>query len=95
MRTWRGVLILLVIVYVAGFATAVYCLAPPASTSREDLAASQARLDSTPTDRVVKAVGIALRKARAAGEDLVDRTTALIQSRENRSPPKVSTADGH
>jgi len=95
MRTWRGGLTLLVIAYVAGFATAVYCLAPPASTSREDLAASQARLDSAPTDRVVKAVGIALHKARTAAEDLVDRTTALIQSRESRAPPKVSTSDRH
>lgn len=93
MRTWRARLVLLVAIYLAGFVSAVYCLAPPAGTPREHLAISQAYLDSTAPDRVVDALALALDKAKAAGRDLVDRITVLIQSRERRPPSKAVESD--
>ncbi|MBP8305008.1 MAG: hypothetical protein KBE04_12870 [Phycisphaerae bacterium] len=93
MRTWRARLVLLVAVYMAGFVSAVYCLAPPAGTPREHLAIHQACLESTAPDRVAQALAFALDKARLAGRDLVDRITVLIQSRGSRSQPPAVPSD--
>jgi hypothetical protein len=92
MLGWRAKLILLGIVYLSGFATAVYCLAPPANVPREALAANQANLASSPSDRVIKAAGVVLHKARVIGEDLVDRVTVLIQARTR--PPSTPDQAG-
>jgi hypothetical protein len=85
MLGWRAKLLLLGIVYLCGFATAVYCLAPPANVSRETLAARQANLASAPSERVLEGLGVVLHKVRVLGEDLVDRVTVLIQARNHPS----------
>ena len=93
MRTWRARLVLLVAVYMAGFVSAVYCLAPPAGTPRQHLAMRQACLESTAQDRVVQALAVALDKAKEAGRDLVDRITVLIQSRGSGPQPPAVPSD--
>jgi hypothetical protein len=93
MLGWRGKLVLLVIFYLSGFATAVYCLAPPANIPREALVARQSSLGSTASDRVLQALGVALHKAREVGRDLVDRVSVLIQYRYDQQPPNARSAD--
>jgi hypothetical protein len=94
MLGWRAKLLLLGIIYLSGFATAVYCLAPPANVSRETLAARQASLTSTPSDRLLQAAGVVLHKAAVIGADLVDRATVLIQARTVQAPnPDPSPPD--
>ena len=93
MLGWRGKLVFLLIVYLSGFATAVYCLAPPANIPREALVARQSTLGSTASDRVFQVIGLALRKAKDVGRDLVDRASVLIQCRCDQKPPSDSSAD--
>jgi hypothetical protein len=85
MLGWKPKLLLLGIVYLSGFATAVYCLAPPADMSREALAARQASLASPPSERVLEGLGVVFNKAKEIGADLVDRVTVLIQARNRPS----------
>jgi hypothetical protein len=94
MLSWRGKLLLLGTVYLGGFVTAVYCLAPPSGVSREVLAARQASLTTTPSERVLGAIRVVVRKAREAGQDLVDRATVLIECRTRPEPsPNAAPSD--
>lgn len=91
MLSWRGKFLLLAIVYLSGFATAVYCLAPPANIPRETLAASQSNLGSTASDRLIQTLGVALQKAKELGKDLVDRASVLVQYRYSQKPSTVES----
>jgi|GEM_PF-361961 len=93
MLGWRGKLVFLLIVYLSGFATAVYCLAPPANVPREALVARQCSLGSTASDRVLQGIGVAFHKAKEIGRDLVDRVSVLIQYRYDQQPPNARPAD--
>ena len=86
MLSWRGKLLLLLIVYLGGFATAIYCLAPPANTPREALAADQSNPGTKASDRLLQAINLALHRGKNIGLDLVDRAYVLVQHRYPMPP---------
>jgi hypothetical protein len=79
---WRSRFVFLLIVYFAGFATAVYCLAPaPESTS---ISASQKKnlLGATfRSDQFAKSVNTGIYKCIDLGKDAATRAAELIQEK--------------
>ena len=83
----------MLIVYLSGFGTAIYCLAPPANITREAMAASQASFASTASDRLLQASRIVLHKGKEVGQDLVDRASVLIQYKYAQKPANDESED--
>ncbi len=91
MRGWRIKLIFLLIVYFAGFATAIYTLAP----APENSAASRAEkgfLDSVlKTDDFAKSFNNGMHKCIAAGKDAATRMAKFLKQKINETQ---AVADG-
>jgi hypothetical protein len=81
---WRSKFILLLVVYFAGFATAIYALAPGASdeaTAAGEKSFPQSLLKS---DQFAQSFNIEMRKCLGAGKEAAQRAGAYIRNRMDK-----------
>lgn len=81
MRGWRSRLILTLIVYFAGFATAIYTLAPPPegeTTWSSDDSAPGSKFDSR---EFVESFNSGMHKCLAFGKEAAQRTAKLVKAK--------------
>jgi hypothetical protein len=82
MRTWRSKLIFLLIVYFAGFATAIYCLAPVTDESyppaKKGLAHSILK-----SDELAKSFNTEMRKLLGYSEDAAKRAGDYLKQKRD------------
>jgi len=79
-RAWRSKLIFLLIIYFAGFATAIYTLAPvPESRTRKKTFAYSA----VKSDEFAKSFNVGMRKCLDFGKDVACRTGRFIKQKYN------------
>jgi hypothetical protein len=82
MRAWKNKLIFLLIVYFAGFATAIYCLAPVTDKSYPSAKKGFAH-SALKSDEFAKSFNIKMRKYLGYSEDAAHRAgTYLKQKRD-------------
>ncbi len=80
MRTWRGKFVFLLVVYFAGFATAIYTLAPvPENRIRNKSFASSV----FKSDGFAQSFNSAMHKCVDFGKDVACRTGKLIKQKYN------------
>ena len=78
---WRSKFVFVLIVYFAGFATAVYCLAP-APSGKKGTAQGKELLGSTLTsDQLVQSVNAGMHKCVDLGKDAATRAAELIKEK--------------
>jgi hypothetical protein len=78
---WRSKFVFMLIVYFAGFATAIYCLAP-APEGMKGTAHAGTLLDSALTsDRLVRSVNTGMHKCVDMGKETAVRAAKLIQEK--------------
>jgi len=78
---WRSKFVFVLIVYFAGFATAVYCLAPPPesttiSTSQKNVLGAKFR-----SDQFAKSVNTGIYKCIDLGKDAATRAAQVIREK--------------
>jgi hypothetical protein len=82
MRGWRGKIIFLLVIYFAGFATAIYCLAPvpedQANRSAEKRGFAHSLLKS---DEFAKSFSSGMHKCINYGKDAASRTGEFIKQK--------------
>ena len=81
MRGWRSRLIFTFIVYFAGFATAIYFLAPPANgeiAKKTEKDGSHAQFDS---QEFVQSFNTGMRKCLEFGKEAAQRTAKLVKEK--------------
>jgi hypothetical protein len=77
MGGWRGKLIFLLIVYFAGFATAIYCLAPVSDLSSEKGFAHSA----LKSDEFAKSFNVGMHKCLCYSKDAAQRASAFLKQK--------------
>jgi hypothetical protein len=77
MGGWRGKLIFLLVVYFAGFATAIYCLAPVSDLSSEKGFAHSA----LKSDEFAKSFNVEMHKCLYYGKDTARRLSAFLKQK--------------
>ncbi len=77
MGGWRGKLIFLLVVYFAGFATAIYCLAPVSDLSSEKGFAHSA----LKSDEFAKSFNVGMHKCLYYGRDAAQRMSAFLKKK--------------
>ncbi len=81
MRGWRSKLVLLLVVYFAGFATAIYALspAPEQQTAKAD---QKSTIDAIlKSDDFAKSFNSGMHKAIALGREALDRSTEYLKEK--------------
>ncbi len=80
MKTWRGKIVFLLIIYFAGFATAIYTLAPvPESQTRKKTFAYSA----VKSDEFAKSFNTGMRKCLDFGKDVAWHAGRFIKQKYN------------
>ncbi len=83
MKTWRGKLVFLLIIYFAGFATAIYTLAPvPENQTRQTHKKSFA-YSALKSDEFAQSFNTGMRKCLDFGKDAACRTGRFIKQKYN------------
>lgn len=78
---WRSKFVFLLIVYFAGFATAIYCLAPAPQTAK-GAAGSRGLFGTTlDTDKIVASINSGIHKCVEASKQSVAQAAEMIQQK--------------
>ncbi len=96
--SWRTKLIFLLVVYFAGFATAVYCLAPaPEQKSQESLQTTRMRA-ALQSQEVARSVKSGMHKCIAFSREAAWQTAAFVRDKieesQARSRPAAPQSSG-
>ena len=78
---WRSKFVFVLIVYFAGFATAIYCLAPAPQAARGTAHGRGSFGPSLTSDKIVRSVNSGLHKCVDLGKVAAIRAAGLIQER--------------
>ena len=79
MRTWRGKMVFMFIVYFAGFATEIYCLSPaPEKTFRGE---SKRIANSFDSEQFARSFNTGMHKALDIGKEMALRTGKFIKQK--------------
>jgi hypothetical protein len=90
--SWRTRLIGLLIVYFAGFATAIYCLAPaPEPTSPESLQMTRMRA-ALRSQEIARSLNSGMHKCIAFGKEAAWQTAVLIRTKMNEASVRSDPA---
>ncbi len=90
--SWRTRLISLLVVYFAGFATAIYCLAPaPEQPSHESLQATRTRA-TLQSQELARSVKSGMHKCIAFSKEAAWQTATLIREKINESQARPDPA---
>ena len=81
MGTWRSKLIFLLIVYFAGFATAIYCLAPVPDEKLCQLSKKSFAYSALKSDEFAQSFNIGMHKCLDFGKDAVQRVSAFLKQK--------------
>ncbi len=93
MGAWRTKLIFLLIVYFAGFATAIYCLAPVPETRTSQLGEKSFANSALKSDEFAQSFNAGMHKCLDFGKDTAQRVgTFLKQKLDDRH--QADQADG-
>jgi hypothetical protein len=84
---WRSKLVFVLMVYFAGFATAVYCLAPPPAEG--GTAKGKPMIGSLRSDQFVQSFNSGMHKAIDLGKDAAKQAAQLIQEKANEAQAKT------
>lgn len=84
---WRSKFVFVLIVYFAGFATAVYCLAPPPPNS--GTSNGKPLLGSVRSDQFVQSFNSGMHKAIDLGKDAATQAAQLIQEKVQEAQVKA------
>jgi hypothetical protein len=89
---WRTKLVCLLVVYFAGFATAVYCLAPaPQQKSHESLQMARVRA-ALQSQELARSVNSGMHKCIAFGREAAWQTAVLIHEKMDQSQARSRPA---
>ena len=83
---WRGKIVLLLIFYSAGFATAIYCLAPVPQEQAALYGEKGFPQSAIKSDWFAKSANVTLRKLLDFSKDAAVRTTDYIKQKANEKP---------
>ena len=81
MRTWRSKLISLLIVYFAGFATAIYCLAPAPDNYSSQNVEKNFAFSALKSDEFAQSFNSAMHKCLDLSKDAALRVAQLIKQK--------------
>ena len=83
MRSWRAKLVFMLVVYFAGFATAIYCLAPAPEESKRGFGRNSRRSVSSSFDseEVARSFNSGMHKALGFGKEMAIRTGEFIKQK--------------
>lgn len=81
MKTWRGKFVLLLIVYFAGFATAIYTLAPVPENQAPRPREKSFTCSALKTDELAQSFNTGMHKCLDFGKDLAWRMGKLIKQK--------------
>jgi hypothetical protein len=81
MRGWRGKLIFLLIVYFAGFATAIYCLAPAPDAKACRSSERGFVYSALKSDEFAKSFNVEMHKCLYYGKDAARRASAFLKQK--------------
>ena len=81
MGGWRGKLIFLLIVYFAGFATAIYCLAPAPENQGLEPCEKGAVYSAFKSDELAKSFNAGIHKCIDFGKDAALRTGVFLKQK--------------
>ena len=81
MRTWRGKLVFLLIVYFAGFATAIYTLAPVPENQARRPSEKSFTCSALKTDELAQSFNTGMHKCLDFGRDFAWRMGKLIKQK--------------
>ncbi len=83
MRTWRSKLIFLLIIYFAGFATAIYTLAPVPENQTRQTRKKTFAYSAVKSDEFAKSFNVGMRKCLDFSKDVACRTGRFIKQKYN------------
>ena len=83
MGTWRSKFVFLLIVYFAGFATAIYCLAPAPVNQGIEPSEKNFVYSALKSDEFAKSFNTGMHKCIDFGKDVAWRTGRLIKQKLN------------
>jgi hypothetical protein len=81
MRGWRGKIIFLLVVYFAGFATAIYCLAPVPENQAGQSAEKSFAHSVFRSDEFAKSFSTGMHKCIDFGKDVAHRTGNFVRQK--------------
>lgn len=87
MGSWRSKLIFLLIVYFAGFATAIYCLAPVPDEQSSRFSEKSFAYSALKSDEFAKSFNVGMHKCLYYGKDTAKRLSVFLKQ-------KTSNRDG-
>jgi hypothetical protein len=79
MGAWRSKLIFLLIVYSAGFATAIYCLAPVPDEQRCQFSEKSFVYSALKSDEFAQSFNVGMHKCLNLGKDAVQRVSTFLK----------------
>jgi hypothetical protein len=85
---WKGKLVFVLIVYFAGFATAVYCLGPTPDGKGGGSSRSGATQNGFKSDEFAKSLNSGMHKAIDVGKEAATQAAKLIREKINESQTK-------
>ena len=86
--SWRGKFVFLLIVYFAGFATAIYFLVPAPEGASAKTGAKGLAVKSIKTDELAKSFNAGMHKCVDIGKDVACRAAEYIKERIDEHQPK-------
>ena len=81
MRGWRSKLIFLTIVYFAGFATAIYCLAPVPENQTAEIHERKFAYSALKSDEFAQSFNVNLHKCVDVAKDVTERATEFVKQK--------------
>jgi len=81
MRGWRIKLIFLLIVYFAGFATAIYCFTPAPSDQTSETSGKSLALSDMKTDEFARSFNAGMHKCIDFGKDAACRVGKILKQK--------------
>ena len=89
---WRGKLFFLLFFYIAGFATAVYCIVPVSSEQNAYYAQKGFPYTATKSDQFAKSCSVTLTKGLRYAKDATHRTVEYVKTKSNERPNAQTAA---
>ena len=83
MKTWRGKLVFLLIIYFAGFATAIYTLAPVPENQTRQTRKKTFAYSAVKSDEFAKSFNTGMRKCLDFGKDVASHAGRFIKQKYN------------
>lgn len=83
MKTWRGKLVFLLIIYFAGFATAIYTLAPVPENQARQTRKKTFAYSALKSDEFAQSFNTGMRKCLDFGKDVASHAGRFIKQKYN------------